>query len=202
MPFIKYRSDKLSISETIDEVKKELSSDEQMLASAFKIEKLYKKHKFKLFAVVGLAVAYFGGTTIMESIAQSKRESANAALLTLESDAKNAKALEELKTNNPALFELFTYQEALKNADTAQLKTLSSSKNPIIADIASYHLSVIEGEKAESTLYENVAKVYNASLNIKAGKIEDAKYELELIDETSPAYNISKMIKHYSIKGK
>ena len=202
MPFIKYRSDKLSISETIDEVKKELSSDEQMLASAFKIEKLYKKHKFKLFAVVGLAVAYFGGTAIMESIEQGKRESANAALLTLESDANNSKALEELKTNNPALFELFTYQEALKNADTAQLKTLSSSKNPIIADIATYHLSVIEGQEAESKLYDDVAKVYNASLDIKAGKISEAKDELELIGEESPAYSISKMIKHYTIKGK
>ncbi len=202
MPFIKYRSDKLKISETIDEVKKELSGDEHMLASAFKIEKLYKKHKFKLFAVVGLAVAYFGATAIMESIEQNKRESANTALLTLESDAKNAKALDALKTNNPALFELFTYQEALKNADTAKLKTLSSSKNAIIADMANYHLSVIEGKEAESKLYDDVAKVYNASLDIKAGKIEDAKYELELIDEASPAYNISKMIKHYSIKGK
>ena len=202
MPFIKYRSNKLSISETINEVKKELTSDEQMLASAFKLEKLYKKHKFKIFAVVGLAVAYFGGTAIMETIAQGKRERANAALLTLESDAKNAKALEELKTNNPALFELFTYQEALKNADTAQLKSLSSSKNPIIADIASYHLSVIQGEEAESKLYDDVAKVYNASLDIKAGKISEAKDKLELIGEESPAYSISKMIKHYTIKGK
>ena len=192
----------MSISETINEAKKELSGDEQMLASAFKVEKLYKKHKFKLFAVVGLAVAYFGATAIMESIEQNKRESANTALLTLESDAKNAKALEALKSNNPALFELFTYQEALKSADTAQLKSLSSSKNPIIADIANYHLSVIEGKQTDSTFYEDVAKIYNASLDIKAGKISEAKDELELIGEESPAYNISKMIKHYTIKGK
>ena len=202
MSYIKYWSNKLKISETIDEVKKELSSDEQMLASAFKIEKLYKKHKFKLFTVVGLAVAYFGGTTIMESIEQSKRESANTALLTLETDANNSNALEELKSNNPALFELFSYQEALKNSDTAKLQSLSSSKNSIISDIASYHLSVIKGEEAESKLYDDVAKVYNASLNIKARKISEAKDELELIGEESPAYTISKMIKHYTIKGK
>jgi len=192
----------LKISETIDEVKKELSSDEQMLASAFKLEKFYKKHKFKIFTVVGLAVAYFGGTTIMEAIAQSKRESANSALLTLQKDENNSKALEELKTNNPALFELFTYQEAVKNADSTKLKSLSSSKNPIIADIASYHLSVIENQEADSKLYDDMAKVYNASLYIKAGKISEAKDELELIGEESPAYSIAKMIKHYTIKGK
>ncbi len=192
----------MKISETIDEVKKELSSDEQMLASAFKLEKLYKKHKFKLFTVVGLAVAYFGGTAIMEAIAQSKRESANAALLTLQKDENNSKALEELKSSNPALFELFTYQEAIKNSDSSKLKSLSSSKNPIIADIASYHLSVIEGKEAESKFYDNVAKIYNASLDIKDGKISEAKDELELVGEESPAYSISKLIKHYTIKGK
>ncbi len=202
MPFIKYRSSKLSISETIGEVKKELTSDEQMLVSAFKLEKLYKKHKFKIFTVVGLAVAYFGGTAVMESIEQSKRESANTALLALQKDENNSKALEELKTNNPALFELFTYQEALKNKDTTQLKNLSASKNPIIADIANYHLLVIEGKEADSTLYNDVAKVYNASLYIKAGKISEAKDELELIGEESPVYSFSKIIKHYTIKGK
>ncbi len=202
MPFIKYRRYKLKFSETIDEVKKELSSDEQILASAFKLEKFYKKHKFKLFAVVGLAIAYFGGTAIMEAIAQGKRESANSALLTLQKDENNSKALKELKTNNPALFELFTYQEALKSADTTKLKSLSSSKNSTIADIASYHLSVIENREADSRLYDDMAKVYNASLKIKAGKISEAKDELELISEDSPAYNISIMLKHYTIKGK
>ena len=192
----------MNISETIGDVKKELSSDEQMLASAFKIEKLYKKHKFKLFAVVGLAVAYFGGTAIMDSIEQGKLESANTALLTLQKDENNSKALEELKSNNPALFELFSYQEALKSSDATQLKSLSSSKNSIIADIASYHLSVIEGQEAESNFYDDVAKVYNASLEIKAGKVPEAKDELELIGEESPVYSFSKIIKHYTIKGK
>jgi len=191
----------LSITDKLDEVKKELSSDEQMLASAFKVEKLYKKHKLKIFAVLGIAIAYFGGTAIMESIAQSKREAANSAYLTLEKEPKNADALATLKSNNPALFELFSYQQALKSADTSTLKSLSSSKNEIIADISSYHLEVIEGKKAESTLYDDVAKVYNASLLIKEGKVTQAKEELELISEESPVYSISKMIKHYSIKG-
>jgi len=191
----------LSITDTLNEVKKELSSDEQMLASAFKAEKLYKKHKLKIFTVVGIAIAYFAGTAIMENIAQGKREAANVAYLTLEKDAKNAAALTELKTNNPALFELYSYQEALKASDTTALKTLSSSKNEIIADLSAYHLAVIEGKVAESKLNADIAKVHNAALLIKEGKTTEAKEELELISEDSPAYTVSKMIKHYSIKG-
>ena len=192
---------KLSLSENINEIKKELSSDEQMLASAFKIEKLYKKHKIKLFTVIGLAIAYFGGNAIIESIAQSKRESANIALLALQNDAKNSNALQELKANNPELFELFSYQQAIENNDTKTLQKLSSSKNNILADASSYHLAVLEGKPTESTLYSDLGKVYNASLLIKEKKPIEAKEELELISEESPLYNIAKMIKHYTIKG-
>jgi len=191
----------LSISDTLNDVKKELNSDEQMLASAFKIEKLYKKHKFKLFAVIGLAIAYFGGTAFMEMQAQNKRETANTALLALKKDSKNSEALKTLKTNNPSLFELFSYQEAVKNADSKTLQTLSTSNNKIIADLATYHVAVLEDKPVESKLNDDVARVHNAALLIKEGKIAEAKDELDQISEESPVYNISKMIKHYSIKG-
>jgi len=186
---------------TIDDVKKELSGDEKMLASAFKAEKIYKKHKIKIFAVVGIVIAYFAGTAIMETIAQDKREKANTAYLVLEKDAKNSDALNSLKTNNPALFELFSYQEAVKATDTVLLKSLSTSKNEIISDLSAYHLAVIEGKPSDSKFNADIAKVHNAALLIKEGKTIEAKEELELISEDSPVHNISKMIKHYSIKG-
>ncbi|CAA6802453.1 MAG: Unknown protein [uncultured Sulfurovum sp.] len=186
---------------TIDDVKKELSSDEQMLASAFKAEKIYKKHKLKIFAVVGLAIVYFTGTAIMDKMVQDKQESANTAYLALEKNAQDTSALSTLKANNPALFELYSYQEAVKSSDTKTLQTLSTSKNDIISDLATYHLSVIEGKKSDSKYHSDLAKIHNASLLIKEGKTVEAKEELELISEESPVYNISKMIKHYSIKG-
>ena len=186
---------------TIDDVKKELSGDEKMLASAFKAEKIYKKHKIKIFAVVGIVIAYFAGTAIMKTIAQDKREKANTAYLVLEKDAKNSDALNSLKTNNPALFELFSYQEAVKATDTVLLKSLSTSKNEIISDLSAYHLAVIEGKPSNSKFNADIAKVHNAALLIKEGKTIEAKEELELISEDSPVHNISKMIKHYSIKG-
>jgi hypothetical protein len=191
----------LSIQETINEAKKELNNDEQMLASAFKLEKFYKKHKIKIFSVVALAALYFGGTAVMNTIAEQKLLTANDAYLTLKNDPKNERALTELKTNNPKLFELYSYQEALKTKDTATLKTLSSSNNEFIADLSAYHLAILEGKPAESELQGDIAHVNNAYLLIQDGKVTLAKEELELIPEESPVYNISKMIKHYSVKG-
>ena len=191
----------MSIQDTLNEAKKELTNDEQMLASAFKLEKLYKKHKVKLYSVLTIATLYIIGTTIMDTLAQQKLERANSAYITLSKDAKNQTALDELKSNNPALFDLYTYQEAIKNSDKESLKTLSKENNKIIADISTYHLAVLEGKPVESELYHDVAVIHNASLLINQGKVADAKNELELIDEESPVYNISKMIKHYTIKG-
>ncbi len=186
---------------TIDDVKKELSSDEQMLASAFKLEKLYKKHKIKIFTVVGIVIIYFAGTAIMESIAQEKREQANAAYLTLEKNPKDETSLKILKSNNPALFELFSYQEAIKNSDTSTLKLLTTSSNEILSDLSSYHLNVIKAISSDSKYLQDIAKIYNAKILIQKGEVNQAKEELELISEESPVYNISKMIKHYTIKG-
>jgi hypothetical protein len=191
----------LSITETINEAKKELSNDEHMLASAFKAEKLYKKHKFKLFAVIAIAALYFGGTALNDYNTKQKLLAGNEALATLQTDPKNTTALEALKSNNPALFELFSYQTAIKNADTSTLKTLSSSDNHIIADMSAYNLALLEGKPAKSELYGDVARVDNAYLLIKDGKVSEAKEELDAISEDSPVYSISKMIKHYSIKG-
>jgi hypothetical protein len=191
----------LSIQNTLNEAKKELSNDEQMLASAFKLEKLYKKHKIKLYSVLTIATLYLVGTAVMDNIAEQKLVTANSAYLTLTKDSKNETALNELKTNNPALFDLYSYQEAIKVSDTNVLKTLSNSTNKIIADLSTYHLAVLEGKPVESELYNEFALVNNASLLIQEGKIADAKNELDLIGEESPVYNISKMIKHYSIKG-
>ena len=191
----------MSIKETLDEAKKEFSSDEQMLASAFKLEKFYKKHKIKIFSVITLIILFWGGGAVMSAIEQSKLYSANDAYLTLTKDENNTKALEILKEKNPALFELYSYKKAVEAGDKEMLTTLSSSKNEFISDMSSYHLSIIEGKMANSKLYTEIATLNNAYLLIKEKKIDEAKSELELIDEKSPVYNISSIIKHYSIKG-
>jgi hypothetical protein len=191
----------LNISDTLNEAKKELSNDEQMLASAFKLEKLFKKHKIKIYSVLTIATIYVVGTAIVNNIAEQKLVTANSAYLTLETDAKNKEALSSLKSNNPALFDLYTYQEAIKNSDKEALKQLTTTSNSIIADLSNYHLSILEGKPAKSELYNEFALINNASLLIKDGKVQEAKDELNMIGEDSPVYNISKMIKHYTIKG-
>lgn len=192
----------MNIQDSINEAKKEFTSDEQMLASAFKLERLYKKHKIKIFIGIGVLVAFFGSKAILGAIENSRLNSANEAYIALQKNAKDTQALQELKSKNPKLFELYSYKKAVENKDTKTLQTLTNSKNEFIADISRYHLSVLEGKIVDSQLYKNFALVNNASIYIKNGKMDKAKEQLALIDEKSPVYNISKIIKHYTIKGK
>ena len=192
----------MSIQDTIDEAKKEFSSDEQMLASAFKLEKFYKKYKIAVLSFVAVMILFFGGRAVMGVIEDSKLNDSNEAYMILKDDAGNKEALATLKEKNPKLFELYSYKKAVESGDTGVLKTLSSSTNEFISDMSSYHLSVLEGKASDSELYNEISIINNASLLIKDGKMDEAKNQLDLIGEQSPIYNISKIIKHYTLKGK
>jgi len=191
----------LSIKDSINEAKEKFESDEKMLASAFKFEKFYKKYKLLVLGTVGAVILFFGGTAVMNMIEVQRLEAANEAYIKLSKDTKNVAALADLKEKNPILFELFEYKNAMENNNTEVLKTLSSSKNELIADIAGYHLAIMRGKEASSDLYAEVAVVNNAHLLIKQGKVSEANDELSAIEEKSPLYNISKIMKHYVIKG-
>jgi len=192
---------KLSIKDSINEAKEKFESDEKMLASAFKFEKFYKKYKLLVLGTVGAVILFFGGTAVMNMMEVQRLEAANEAYIKLSKDTKNVAALADLKEKNPILFELFEYKNAMENNNTEVLKTLSSSKNELIADIAGYHLAIMRGTEASSDLYAEVAVVNNAHLLIKQGKVSEANDELSAIEEKSPLYNISKIMKHYVIKG-
>ena len=192
----------MSIKDSIDEAKKEFSSDEQMLASAFKLERFYKKNKIAILSLVAVVVLFFGSKVIMELIEENRLNSANNAYIALIQDENSTDALETLKEKNPKLFELYSYKKAVQKGDVEALKSLASSKNEFISDMSAYHLSVLEGKESSSELYKDIAILNNANLLIKNGKMDDAKNELDLIDEQSAVYNISTIIKHYTIKGK
>ncbi len=192
----------MSIKDEIKEVKEEFSADEQMLMSAFKLEKFYKKHKIKIFSIIAIVILAFSINQISNFIEESRLNSANEAYLKLLKDSKNSEALNILKEKNPILFELYSYNQAVKKRDLKELESLEKSKNSTISDISGYHLAVMQKRDASSKLYNDMAIVNNANLLIKRGKMSEAREQLSLIDEKSPLYNISKIIKHYTIKGK
>ena len=192
----------MNIQDNVNYVKQELSGDEKVLESVLKAETFYKKHRYKIWAVVGAIVLFFAGKAIMGAIHEAKLNSANEAFLLLQKDPKNSEALAQLRSKNPALFELYSYEEAIKSKDAGKLEELAGSNNPLIADISRYSSQVLASKPSESVYYKEMSLIEDAYIALKAGKREEAKAKLELIDARSPVAQVANLLKHYTIKGK
>ncbi|MDQ7085514.1 MAG: hypothetical protein Q9M36_11565 [Sulfurovum sp.] len=143
---------------------------------------------------------FFGGRAIETSIAEAKLVTANDAFITLQTTHDDAKALQILKESNPALFELYSYSQALKSQDIKTLETLSQSSNTIIADVSGYTVATLQKKPVESVLYNELVLLQEAYLAIKAGDNKQAKSKLEAIDERSALATITGFLKHSLIK--
>lgn len=190
----------MSIKDDVNYVKKELSGDEKVLESAFKLESLYKRYKFHLWGAAVALILFFGGQAVMTSLEEAKLVKANEAFLTLQSNSDDANALKVLQENNPALAELYTYAQAVKKEDVKALESLASSKNNVIADASAYTAGVLSKKPVDSKLYKEMALFEEAYLAITAGDTKTAQNKLELIDERSPLSVITQFLKHSTIK--
>ena len=190
----------MSIKDDVNYVKKELSGDEKVLESAFKLESLYKKYKFQLWGVVAALILFFGGQAVMTAMHEAKLVKANEAFLTLQSNSDDANALKVLKENNPALLELYNYAQAVKKEDIKALESLAGSSNNVIADASGYTAGALSKKPVDSKLYKEMALFQEAYLAIAAGDTKTAQNKLELIDERSPLSVITQFLKHSTIK--
>jgi len=186
----------------IADVKNELSSDEKLLESAFKLETLYKKYKLFIWGAGAAVLLFFIGSAVMESIQNARLSDANEALLRLQKKADDTTALETLKSKNPPLYELYTFTQAVKKEDKTDLDMLHASHNEVIADASKYVSAALEKKESNSRLYKEMAALEGAYLEIKKGKLTEAKERLELIDTRSAAAPIATLLKHATLKVK
>jgi hypothetical protein len=186
----------------INDVKKELSSDEKLLESAFKLETIYKKYKYAIWGVAGALIVAYGGTQITDYLERTRLESANSAFLTLQTNPSDKQALSTLKEKNPKLYELYMLSHSANDQDEKTLEELTHSSNDIVADISAYTLSVMKNTPKDSKLYHELALIEQAYLAIKAKDFKLANSKLSLIDAKSHVANIAKLLQHITIKAK
>ena len=189
----------MSIKDEIDYVKSELSSDEKILENAFKLERIYKKHKIKIWSIVAIIVVGFGANAISKAYSEHKLSKANEALTILMKNPNDKSALDELKSQNPKLYRLYLYSQAVDNKDKKSLKSLSTTDDKLLSDLSNYHLKVIDSKAGDSRYYSDLSTLEKAYIALKNGKKREAKTLLTMIDENSPLASVAKYLKHYTI---
>ncbi len=192
----------MSIKDDVNYVKTELSGDEKVLESVFKLETFYKKNKLSIWGLVAAILFYFVITMGMDAVHQSKLEAANQAFLTLQQKPEDKAALAVLKEKNPALYELYMFSKAAKAQDVKALAPIAKGKDEILADMSRYTVAAIEMKPVDSKLYKELAILESAYLDIKAGKVKKAKERLSLIDARSPLAAFAKLLEHSTLKAK
>ncbi len=190
----------MSIKDEVNYVKNELSGDEKLLESAFKLETLYKKYKLPIWGIAGAVLLYVAVTTGMQAVKESRLEAANQAFLTLQQKPDDAEALKVLKEKNPKLYELYTFSKAAKKQDVKQLAFLEKSTNEVIADMSRYSVGAIEKKPVDSVYYKELAYLEEAYVALKSGNAAKAKEKLALIDERSAVGAFAKLLKHATLK--
>ncbi len=190
----------MSIKDELQHVKEELSSDEKLLESAFKLERFYKKYKILIWGFLLLLVVGFGGNAAWEAYRQNKLAAANDAFLALQKDPADQAALAKLQANNPKLLALFQLHQALTDGSADRLKALEGSSDPIVADVARYHAGLLSGHPVDSVYYHDLSVIEEAYADLKAGKKSSARDKLSLIAETSPVARIAQLLKHATLE--
>jgi hypothetical protein len=189
----------LGLKENIDAVKEEISTEEQFLESIIKGERFFKKYKKLIIAIISLAFFGLVAYGVISYINKQKIEASNNAYKVLLSNPQDSEALNNLKTNNIRLYNLFVFSQAIQNDDKVALKELSAQKDDvIISDLAQYQLAGLEGQKeAKSDILRGMALLQEGYTLMVDGKVSEAKLKFAQIDLSSPVKNIANSLEHY-----
>ena len=189
----------MGFQENIKAVKEEISTEEQFLEGMIKGERFFKRNKKYIVSLVAILIIGAGGYAISDMVHQSNLQVSNEAYQELLKDANNTKALETLKQKNQKLYEMFTFEKAVKAGDVEALKQVANSKeNPILADLATYQLSQLDKSVLKkSELLNGLVLLEEGYALLKENKVEEARLKFTQIEVNSPFKQIAKNLEHY-----
>ena len=198
----------MSLKENVEMIKEELSSEEKFFEKAVVTERFLKKYKKVIISFFALVVVVALGNVIYTMKEQNRLEEANAQLNILLKNPSDTAASKRLKELSPKLYEVWSFAKAVIDNDAKKLQTLSSSKLPLIGDMATYEAAVRTQNTSELQHYElrqlpmyrDLAIVQEALKAMLHNDTAKAKEKLAMIDEKSPLQGLASILGHYGIK--
>ena len=191
----------MSIKQNVDYIKEEMQNDEKMLEGLLRLESWFRRNKKHLIALAVILVLFGGGYSANTWYQENTQQKlSNTYTNALKGDESAIAALKESKSN---LYDLYRFQQALKNNDTESLKALESSKDSIIAQFAKMQNASLEKNLAvlNSKDSGDLGYLQAAFLEIQAGNTQKAKEILSKIKNDSPIRDLANALAHFSIKG-
>ncbi|WP_104695935.1 hypothetical protein [Helicobacter salomonis] len=192
----------MAVKENLQQIQEEFRSDEKLLESAFRIEKLYNKYKFVLWALVALVAIWWGVVQFLEHRKAVHTQEITALYNEVLQNPNNLALLDKLKRLAPDLYSLYAYAHALENKDIKTLRELSTSSNTLVSAFARYYsasydedLQALQQLKLEGL--EGWIALQKAYLMLQKDPKSDIKPVLAPITPTSNLHQIASLLRHY-----
>ena len=198
----------MSLKQDIEMVKEELNSEEKFFEKAVITEKFVKKYKNIMIASVVIIVLVVGANVTYTINKQNKIDAANLALSQLQSNPKDEASLSKLESLSPALYDVWSYSQAVVNKNFKSLTKLKDSKSTLVGDLSAYTLASEAKDVAalssyvlkQDSIYKDLAQVQAAVLLINESKIAQAQEKLSMISIDSPLAQVANALMHYGVK--
>lgn len=198
----------MSLKQDIEMVKEELNSEEKFFEKAVITEKFIKKYKNLMIGSVVALIILVVANVAYSINKQNTLDEANSALATLQKDASSKTALASLKASSPALYDVWTYSQAIANNDVKALEKLKNSKTALISDLVAYELAAATKDlkaletysSKENAIYKDLAIIQEAVILMQESKIEESHTTLSQISIQSPLAQVANALMHYGVK--
>ncbi|MGX2982712.1 hypothetical protein [Helicobacter sp. 23-1045] len=200
----------MSIKNNLNFIKNEFSSDEKIIEGAFKLEILYRRYRHIIWGAVIAVIALFAVLGIKNYIAESNAKKSSAILEKLLENPSDENLRADLQKSNKNLYELFLLKDALNNGNIAQLQEVAQNADKKGAEsdlaqfLANYHFASFERDagalsKSGKFAIGDFAKVQEAYILLKEGKISEAKNILSAISSDSALKELVDLLYHSTI---
>lgn len=191
----------MSIKENLQVVKEEISSDEKMLESVFRIEAFIKKYKLLFIALIVAGLGWIAWLYASDYLKEQKAIKSTALMEKIQSNIKDENAWNELKKENAPLYEMMRFSYAIKNNNTQELEQMKNSSNPFISSYSSYEVASLTENfsSLKDGDFSDLALLQEGYLLVSKKDYTQALGKLNGISNTSELKDFALRIGHYGI---
>lgn len=192
----------MSLSEEVKQFKKDLSNDEKMLESAFRIEVFLKKYYRVILGLVGVVLVYFAWIAILDYQEEKRAQRVTEIFDQIQSKGLNEDLLEKMKKEGGEAYDFVALSWAIQEGKAEELERLKQSSNSFIAQYAGYELGSIkqnfQADKKHGE-FANLIFLQEGYQLMMDKKRKEALEKLDAIELTSPLKEWALRIGHYGI---
>lgn len=202
----------MSLKNSIEMVKEELSSEEKFFEKAVITERFFKKYKKALIVAVALFTLGVIGSVTYTEMEKARIADANALLAKLitakEASKADPAALARLNSLSTELHDVWLYSQAITSKESAVLEQLLKSKASFVADFSAYEIAQNSNDlhqlelytQRTEAIYADLAKIQAALLLMQTGDIKTAHEKLRTISVDSALSETAAALLHYGVK--